>query len=195
MGRACMCWGARTTAKTTHRVGTTKKGVRAQLPLAPGPARLRSEAMEIATARQIAYATHRDQRDRSGELLVEHLERVAALVPEDAQSVAFLHDLLEWTPASLAELEGSGLTEAEADAVRLLTRDPAESFELHALRVAYAAGAAGRLARAVKLADIDDHLGHDSAGSATRPYGWARRHIAHSQERSDDRRPALSSAA
>ncbi|HEX6460793.1 MAG TPA: hypothetical protein VF032_17895 [Thermoleophilaceae bacterium] len=151
--------------------------------------------MESAIARQIAYATHDHQRDRSGHLMVEHLERVAASVPDEARSVAFLHDLLEWTPASLEELQGSGLTDVEADAVRLLTRDPSESFELHALRVAYAPGAAGRLARTVKLADIDDHLHHDPSASATRPYGWARRHIANSQERSGDRRPALSSVA
>lgn len=151
--------------------------------------------MEIATARQIAYATHRDQRDRAGDLMVEHLERVAALVPEEAQSVAFLHDVLEWTPASLDELEASGLTPVEAGAVQLLTRDPSESFELHALRVAYAPGDEGRLARAVKVADIDDHLRHDPAGSATRPYGWARRHITHCQERADRLPIAIGSAA
>jgi hypothetical protein len=151
--------------------------------------------METATARQIAYTTHRDQRDRSGELLVEHLERVAASVPEDAQSVAFLHDVLEWTPASLEELEASGLTSVEAEAVRLLTRDPLESFELHALRVAHAVGPGGRLARSVKVADIDDHLSHDPAGGTTRPYGWARRHISHCQERSDRRLLMISSAA
>jgi hypothetical protein len=151
--------------------------------------------MESTIARQIAYATHRDQRARSGDLMVEHLERVAASVPAEAQAVAFLHDLLEWTPASLEELESGGLSPVEAEAVRLLTRDPAESFELHALRVAYAAGPQGRLARTVKVADIDDHLRHDPVGSATRPYGWARRHITNCQQRSDGPQLAVSSAA
>jgi len=61
--------------------------------------------MDSATARQLAYAHHRDQLDRSGRLLVEHLERVAALVDEEVLSVAYLHDLLERTDTPLAELE------------------------------------------------------------------------------------------
>jgi hypothetical protein len=139
--------------------------------------------MEPSAARSIAYASHGDQRTRSGELLVEHLERVAASVPVEARSVAFLHDVLEHSPTSIHELEAQGVTQLELAAVRLLTRGPAESFEAHALRIAYAKGSAGRLARAVKLADIEDHLAHDQEPFSTLPYGWARRHIVTSQAR------------
>ena len=110
---------------------------------------------------------------------MEHLERVAAAVPPDAQTVAFLHDVLEHTATSSLDLEALGLRPVELEAVGILTRGAAESFEAHALRIAYAKGEAGRLARAVKLADIEDHLAHDRR--STRPYQWARCHILNHQ--------------
>lgn len=79
-------------------------------------------------------------------------------MPAEARSVAYLHDILEHSDASVADLEAAGVTPVELQAVQLLTCHPDESFEAHALRIAYAKGSAGRLARMVKLADIDDHL-------------------------------------
>jgi hypothetical protein len=43
--------------------------------------------------------------------------------------------------------------------------------------MAYARGAAGRLARVVKLADLDDHIARPWV-TGDPPYAWARRHIA-----------------
>src|SRR5919204_1660889 len=142
-------------------------------------------SMNPQFARNLAFERHLDQHDSSGNPLVEHVERVAASVPPEARTVAFLHDVLEHSATSLDELEALGLAPPELDAVRLLTRRPEESFELHALRIAHAKGPAGRLARTVKLADIADHVAHDQIDGATRPYGWARRHIAACQERAD----------
>ena len=65
----------------------------------------------------------------------------------------------------------------ELAALELLTRQAGESFELYILRIAYARGAAGRLARVVKLADLDDHLTRAWVDGDP-PYAWARRHIA-----------------
>jgi hypothetical protein len=151
--------------------------------------------MESDIARHIAHAAHADQRDGAGRLLLEHVERVAATVPPEARTVAFLHDLLERTATSVAELEASGLTQVELEALWLLTRAPADSFEVHALRIAHAKGPEGRLARMVKLADIEDHLADNGDRTNTRPYGWARRHIATCQERLGEMTPALHSAA
>ncbi|HEY2600273.1 MAG TPA: hypothetical protein VGI67_01865 [Thermoleophilaceae bacterium] len=133
--------------------------------------------MEPGFAKNIAHALHEGQRDRSGGLIVDHVERVAGSVPEEAQAVALLHDVLERTDIPLADLEGSGLSQVELGALRLLTRRPGESFEAHTLRIAHANGPDGRLARIVKLADIDDHVAHDREPFSTKPYGWARRHI------------------
>jgi hypothetical protein len=134
--------------------------------------------MDASTARDIAHATHGKQQTRSGELRVDHIERVAAAVSPGAQSVALLHDVLEHTGTSRGELVALGVDPVELDAIRLLTRGAAETFEAHALRIAYAKGDAGRLAREVKLADIDDHIARDRS---SRPYQWARHHIANGQ--------------
>jgi hypothetical protein len=149
----------------------------------------------MVDARSIAYAQHGERRTAAGELFVHHLERVAASVPPEARSVAYLHDILEHSDASLADLEAAGVTPVELQAVHLLTRHPDESFEAHALRIAYARGPAGRLARVVKLADIDDHLSLGGEIASQRPYGWARRHVAANRTRFDGPPAPLPSAA
>ncbi|MGZ4171548.1 MAG: GTP pyrophosphokinase [Solirubrobacteraceae bacterium] len=150
--------------------------------------------MDAAAARKLARLRHGDQRDRFGGLEIDHLERVAASVKTEARAVALLHDLLEHTSTSVQELEAHGLTAEELTAVLLLTRRPAESFELHALRIAQARGPAARLARMVKLADIDDHLESERGTPSTRPYKWARSHVAACQARFDLAPRAVSAA-
>jgi hypothetical protein len=139
--------------------------------------------MEPSVARNIAHYSHTDDRDRFGEPVIEHVERVAAAVPDEARAVAFLHDVLEQTGTSVAELSAQGLTAVEMAALKLLTRGDAETYEAYALRVAWALGPEGELARCVKMADLDDHLNHATMPAGTPPYGWARRHIRVAQER------------
>jgi hypothetical protein len=141
--------------------------------------------METELARSIAYAEHRYQRDRFGDLMVEHLARVAAAVPPEAQPTAWLHDVLEQSDVDPAELCSEGLTAVELAALELLTRTPSELYELYVLRIAHATGEEGRLARAVKLADLEDHLAHTRLPHTAPPYAWARRHIATAQARRD----------
>jgi hypothetical protein len=149
--------------------------------------------MDATIARGIAHYSHVGGRDRFDEPVIEHVERVAAAVPPDARAVAFLHDVLERSGTTIAELHAAGLTPLEQAALELLTRASGESYEAHTLRVAHAPGAAGALARVVKLADLDDHLGHRVVPRAAPPYGWARMHVAVGQARLDGvapRRPA-----
>jgi hypothetical protein len=139
--------------------------------------------MDADIARNIAQYSHLDQRDRFGGPIVEHVTRVAAAVPESARAVAYLHDVLERTGTAPEELRDHGLGEVELAALELLTRRPDEPYELHCLRIAWAGGEAGVLARAVKLADLDDHLAHYPQPADAPPYAWARRHIRVAQER------------
>lgn len=132
--------------------------------------------MDEEVARGIAHYSHTGQRDRWGELIVAHVARVAAAVPAEAQALAWLHDVLERSATTPEELRKQGLSPDELEALQLLTRQDGESYELHALRIAYAAGVGGRLARLVKLADLDDHIARPWT-SGDPPYGWARRHI------------------
>jgi hypothetical protein len=138
--------------------------------------------MEPDIARSIAMVCHYGQRDRFGELMIEHLARVAAAVPPEAQPTAWLHDALESSETNPAELVGQGLSDVELAALELLTRSPSELYELYALRIAHAPGDEGRLARVVKLADLDDHMAHRRAPTGAPPYAWARRHISSSQD-------------
>jgi hypothetical protein len=139
--------------------------------------------MDARVARNIAHYSHLEGRDRFGDLWTEHVERVAAAVPQEAQAVAFLHDVLEQTQTPAAELLAQGLTIDELATLKLLTRSDLESYEAHALRIAWAVGPEGELARCVKIADLDDHLARGMIPAGAPPYGWARRHIVVAQER------------
>ena len=114
----------------------------------------------------------------------EHVERVGDLVPEAARTVAFLHDVLEQDATCHAELTG-----LEAGALELLTPAAGESYELHVLRIAAARGPAGRIARTVKLADLDRHIAARWV-IGDPPYGWARLRIMIAQEVLGERQPA-----
>src|SRR3954454_8500477 len=140
--------------------------------------------MEIEAARALAHQLHIGQRNRHGDLLTEHLERVAAIVPPEAMTVAFLHEVLEQSDLTLSDLDGEQLSEDERAALLLLTRQPGETFELHALRIAFARGPGSRIARTVKLADLDDHLGSRRVERMP-PYGWARQHVTVCRDRYD----------
>lgn len=137
--------------------------------------------MDELVAREIACRHHAGQRDRAGEPLIEHVARVAAAVPPATRPVAWLHDLLERTPVRSAELEADGLSAVERAALELLTRSPDEPFASYVLRIVHAPGPAGELARAVKAADLQDHIERERAGRVAAdapPYQWALRHLA-----------------
>jgi hypothetical protein len=110
----------------------------------------------------------------------------------EARAIAYLHDVLEWTETTIEEMQSQGLTPAELAALRLLTCQPGESYELHVLRVAHASGYAGYLAREVKLADLADHLREPYVIDAP-PYGWAHHHILRPYAR--ERASALATSA
>jgi hypothetical protein len=130
--------------------------------------------VEIALARSIASQSHVGQRNRFGDRVIDHLERVAALVPAEALATALLHDLLELCPSAGRRLRGKGLTRTELEALRLLTHAAGEPYEVYVRRIADAPGPAGRLARTVKLADLEDHLAHPAIPADAPPYAWAR---------------------
>jgi hypothetical protein len=151
--------------------------------------------MDPLVARDVAQRLHGTQRTRFGDLVVEHLARVDAAVPEPARAVAWLHDALEASGVTSYELRVYGLTVTELEALGLLTHVPGESYELYVLRIARARGAAGRLARAVKLADLQDHLAHHDIPADAPPYAWARRRIAVARARVGEADHAPATAA
>ncbi len=139
--------------------------------------------MDEAIARDIARNSHDGQLTRHGSPMTDHVERVAAAVPAAARAVALLHDVLEKSDVDVDDLRHRGLTPVEAAALDLLTRREGETFERHALRIGDGEGPAAVLARSVKLADLDDHIGQPHDGRQAPPYRWARRHVVASQQR------------
>jgi hypothetical protein len=133
--------------------------------------------VEPGAAQRIASRQHEGQRNRFGDPVIDHVERVAAAVPPEARATALLHDLYERCPAAHRQLRGKDLTRTELEALELLTHAPDEPYEVYVRRIADAPGPAGRLARIVKLADLGDHLAHPSIPADAPPYAWAREQL------------------
>src|SRR3954452_12772900 len=129
--------------------------------------------MKPERARWIAERVHAGDLDEDGEPLLTHIRRVAGLAPPEAHTVAWLHEVLEHTALTEHELLADGLSDDELRALRLLRRTgDARSdgvYMAHVDRIARAAGPSGDLARAVKLADLEDRLLHPRV----RPDGWS----------------------
>ena len=112
----------------------------------PGP------TIEDAVA--LAARAHRGQTDKAGKPYILHpLRLMLRFQDEPARIVAVLHDILEDTAVTAAELRELGYSEEVLEALDALTRRPSESYDEFI-------GRAGRirLARRVKLADLDDNL-------------------------------------
>lgn len=101
-------------------------------------------------AMQICFAAHKEQVDKSGSPYVFHPFHLAEqMTEEDAVCVALLHDVVEDSSYTLANLEAMGFPKAVLEGIALMTHDPAVSY------MDYVA-AIGRhpVARKVKLADL-----------------------------------------
>jgi hypothetical protein len=143
-------------------------------------------------ARGIARRSHVGQRDRFGEPVIEHVERVAARVPPEARATALLHELLELTSIERGQLRARGLSAIELGALELLTRRTDEPYRAHVMVIANAPGRRGRIARLVKLADLEDHLARSRIPPDAPPYAWARRCLLeHSEAEQSIPAPAL----
>ena len=101
-------------------------------------------------ALRLAYEAHAGQFDKSGVPYVFHPLHLAEQM-EDEESIiaALLHDVVEDTAWSLADLRAMGFPEKALEAVALLTHDPTEPYLSYVARVKE-----NPIARRVKLADL-----------------------------------------
>jgi hypothetical protein len=129
--------------------------------------------MDIDRARAIAGRLHAGDREDDGTPVLRHVARVARATPDDARVVAWLHEALESARITEQELLAEGLSGEELRALRLLSRLSDSRSDLvylaHVELIARAAGRSGQLARAVKIADLEDRRRHPRL----RPDGWA----------------------
>jgi (p)ppGpp synthase/HD superfamily hydrolase len=102
----------------------------------------------------LATSAHDGQVDKSGRPYIGHPLRVMASVSgEHAQMAAVLHDVIEDTPVTAADLTARGCPPVVVDAVVALSHLPEEPQDVYLRRVA-----ANPLALSVKRADIADNL-------------------------------------
>ena len=118
-----------------------------------------SYARGLRRAVSLACTAHGGQRYPSpqGEPYVLHLLRVMLAVEgESARMAAVLHDILEDTSVTVADLREHGIPERVVDAVGVLTHLDSLTYEEYIEEVD-----GDNLAREVKLADLADNLANN----------------------------------
>jgi (p)ppGpp synthase/HD superfamily hydrolase len=102
----------------------------------------------------LAAQVHRGQKDKAGAPYILHPLRVMLrLKSEEEMLAAVLHDVVEDSACTLADLEHAGFPPQVIEAVDCLTRREGEAYEAFIERLK-----PNRLARRVKLADLEDNL-------------------------------------
>jgi (p)ppGpp synthase/HD superfamily hydrolase len=92
--------------------------------------------------------------DKNGKPYILHSLRVMMKQTDDPARIAgVLHDVVEDSSVTLADLRAAGFSDEVCDAVDCLTRRPTESYDEMISRVAL-----NPLARSVKLADLEDNM-------------------------------------
>lgn len=136
-------------------VSAIKKAVAKRSPSAKkqsgsAPARVAS----IEDAIELAVRCHRGQTDKYRQPYILHVLGVAGRCRSiEEKIVAFLHDTVEDKHITFEELREIGFTERILAAVERLTRRKGETYDAFVDRIA-----PDPLARAVKLADLEDNM-------------------------------------
>lgn len=108
----------------------------------------------LEEAIHIAVEAHRGQMDRAGQPYILHPLRIMCrMQTEPEKIVAVLHDVVEDTDLTLADLKARGFPDSILHAVDCLTKRKDEPYET---LVARAKG--DPLARRVKLGDLEDNM-------------------------------------
>ena len=110
--------------------------------------------MNLDRAIVITVKAHAGQTDKVGEPYILHPLRVMMkMTGETERMAAILHDVIEDSPLTLAELAQEGFQPEVIEAVDSLTRRKNEDYEDYVERASK-----NPLARKVKLADLEDNM-------------------------------------
>ena len=102
----------------------------------------------------LAVEAHRGQREKAGQPYILHVLRVMFRLETDVERiVGVLHDVVEDTGRSFADLRSLGYPEEVLAALDCVTKREGEGYEQFVERAA-----ANPVARRVKLADLEDNM-------------------------------------
>lgn len=105
-------------------------------------------------ARQVAEQAHQGQKDKGGRPYIEHPKAVAGAVEElEEKIVAWLHDVVEDSDTTLADLKQYGFSRRIVQSVDVLTRREGQNYEAYLKGVKRDMNAWG-----VKIADLKHNM-------------------------------------
>lgn len=108
----------------------------------------------LEKAISMAANAHAGQLDKGGQPYILHPIRVMLQCETiEEKTVAMLHDLLEDTDTTEADLRAAGFSDAVIEAVLLLTKEKGADYMAYIARICE-----NRLAARVKLADLTDNM-------------------------------------
>jgi (p)ppGpp synthase/HD superfamily hydrolase len=110
----------------------------------------------LEKAISLAAAAHAGQLEKNDRPYILHPLRVMMSVVgsgASTQIAAVLHDVVEDTPTTLADLRAAGLSADILEAIAILTHDKSTDYFTY-----IRAAAANPIARAVKRADLQDNM-------------------------------------
>lgn len=106
--------------------------------------------MYAQRAYALAKKAHLGQKDKGGNDYIEHPKAVASMMDTDIEkAVAYLHDVVEDTKISFDDLKECGFPNQIIEAVKALTKQKNESYDVYIDRVIR-----NPIAKKVKLADM-----------------------------------------
>ncbi|MCF0206453.1 MAG: HD domain-containing protein [Bacteroidales bacterium] len=119
-------------------------------------------------ALSLAYEVHKNQKDKAGVDYILHPLSVAMILANGGYSdifitTALLHDVVEDSDYSIADLRTMGFPEEVLEALRLLTHDKSEPYFDYIERLKQ-----NELARTVKIADLTHNLDQSRCPNPTK---------------------------
>ena len=119
-----------------------------------GPRLMRKDMITLEDAISLAVHAHRGQLDKAGQPYILHPLRVMlALRDEIEMMVGVLHDVIEDTGLTLADLQRMGYSSIVMETLNILTKRPEDDYDDYIARIK-----PHPMARQVKLADLKDNM-------------------------------------
>ena len=138
---------------------------------------------DYSTALAIATRAHSGQTRKDGEDYINHPRRIAARMWNEyndieLECIAIMHDVIEDSAYTIADIKAVGFTNTVVDALRILTREIGQSYLDYILDIK---DSGSRDAMLVKLADLEDNL-NGAKGTLKDKYEMARYILTHYED-------------